>query len=198
VNRDGKVMVLSKYSDGGYRPISEGYSDYYVCPKDGTLKITNKISYKSRMRAQAVLSKIAHDKIFRAIDEDNHLHLIDGVWYHFTLKDIPQVKFEYVCLSSTGIVQFPSYSKIKSKLWVDMSQPERERYGHRKNLTPPVFDTLSGTNIYSDSHLARPPGTRYYLPGHDPQHKAKIGARYHDIKQTASHKTLKLAGIINT
>lgn len=194
---DGTVKALALYSGKGYVPISEGSLEFYVCPKDRTLKKAHKEPRKSYLAEREAQYKSESDKVFRVLDKDNHLHLIDGVWYQFTLKDFPPVVVEYWKPVGREVF-FSSYLHqaigVNGKSWEDLNQSEREKHGFRKVISGSVFDTLVGKYVSAGSNRARFGAPSKYT--NVPEFKRENYNRYHDTKKTASHKTLKKAGIV--
>lgn len=90
IGHDGKVWVRRKY---GYHacPVSEDRCDYYVNPRDGRM-LANARRESDRQRiASRKAKRLAESlKIKRVIDETNELHLVDGTWFHYTLKPVPE------------------------------------------------------------------------------------------------------------
>lgn len=87
---DGKPCFPYPYNGNAYRDVREGYSDYFVDPRDGLLKATNADLHRKRAREERKASEAAELKKKRIdISEDSSLFLIHGVWMLFTLADIP-------------------------------------------------------------------------------------------------------------
>ena len=201
--QNGKTMCHVRYAYGNEYtrivPIKECSKEYYVCPKDGTLKKTNKAPYKAIRRAQVLSAKEAEAKIFRVLDENTHLHFVDGVWFACTIKPLPPSTIEYRKPLSYGTA--PQLFKRgymphgKMVPWEDLSQSDKERYG-RQVITGIVTDALSHEKIYRTTYLSR---TRRAKDIESQNHASKAGhLKYYDSKFTASHKLLKQAGLDGT
>lgn len=194
---DGKVMTTRRYSGAGFVPISQSLSEYYVCPKDGIVKKTNKAPRRSVIKEEEARKQREKDAVFRALDADNHLHLIDGVWYHFTLKDLPEPTIRIEKPAGVELFKVGNYNGSRLRSWDDLNEQEKEKYGIARVGFGAVLDLLTGQLVYKkppprSSFFGRSRGFYSSRPG-------DAGAqRYHATKVTASHKLLKQAGIVNT
>lgn len=189
---DGKVFYNEARPWGSAqksRPISLCRSDYYVCPKDGTVKITHKQPRRSVIKQREAEKLQAQLAVKRVIDDRNVLHFIDGVWYHFTLEPIPEREVVYekpygVTTFKTGY-NFVGNQARREKTWDELNQQERERFGRKTLKGEAPLDLFTGDRVYlSGGHVY---GRSGYQRG--------LSNLYHATKQTASHKLLKKAGI---
>lgn len=187
IGEDGKLYATHSY---GSDLIEHSSCDYYVDPRDGIIKKNKSKSHKARMKEQEENRKREEAKVFRQLDADNVLRFIDGVWYHFEMKDIPEAKIVYT--KPLGTDEFnvtPSWSNKQKvvKTWDELNQDERERLGQRK-ITGTVKDLFLNRVVYRYKNRVH----AYMSIGELPALKNK----YHATKQTASHKLLKKAGLI--
>jgi len=182
---NGKVMVLKAYGGKrftetqGYVPVSECQSEYYVCPKDGTLKKSSRETYKSIMASRKAREAAELFKVKRVIDADNELHLIDGTWFHFTLKDLPPSESEYICPPQGrdgALINIGWLGKPKFKAWADFNEDEIKRFGVKSYTGGSVYDVLAQKTVWKEDY-----------------HYSK--KRYYATKKTASKKQLRNAGI---
>ncbi len=183
---DGKVMVLRKYGHregdvNGYAPVKNCDSEFYVCPKDGTLKRSTRETYKSVMKARRVEADKLEKSKKRIIDKYNELHLIDDVWYHIVFKDLPPSKIVYSSPYPHDPLRLfnvrPYVGEAKWKAWEELNEMERARFGVRRHDAPGAYDILKCEYVHQSDHRYRPI------------------TRYAASKQTASKKMLKKAGI---
>jgi len=199
---NGKTMCHVRYiygADSRTVPIKQCSKDYYVCPKDGTLKIVNKQPKRAVKNAREIARAEAEAKIFRVVNDHQHLHFIDGVWFVFEIKDLPKATIEYKKPSHYGTAPqlFRRGYGLHGKMveWDQLSQSDRERYGSRV-IHGMVTDALSGESIYGTVGFSktRSPKDRYSQNRYS---KAGTG-KYYASKFTASHKVLKEAGLDGT
>jgi hypothetical protein len=199
---DGKVMcqVTNIYGAASRTiPIKQCYSDYYVCPKDGTLKIVNKAPKRAVRNAREIAAREAEAKIFRVVNEHQHLHFIDGVWFVFEVKNLPLATIEYRRPAHYGTTPqlfkrgwMPNGKMVE---WDQLSQSDRERYGS-KVITGMVTDAFDDQKIY---RTVSPSRTRSPKDSYSQNRVSKAGSgKYYVSKFTASHKVLKEAGLDGT
>lgn len=182
VGEKGAVMFMdTRYTNKGEQPISKCYKDYYVCPKDGTLKITKKQPRRSIIK-QAEADKLkAKLAVSRLLPDGSELHKgEDGIWYHYTFAILPKATVEYV--RPVGQTEFKiGYAYLgkgqKTKTWDELNQAERERFGVKVYSIPGVVDVKTGARI-------TPSTTRTI--------------RYAATKRTASTKVLRSQGLDGT
>lgn len=201
VKEDGKVYVVSEYRYGAEDrivPINKCFKDYYVCPKDGTLKKTHKEPRRSVLKQKEAEKQAAADAVMRVIDEHNVLHLIGDVWYHFELREVPKAKISYVKPWNIDVFQVStSYGGYGNrdmilKTWNELNQAEREKYG-TKEVRNTAKDLFMNETVYVDERLNRSTSMRY----NQSLHKiTKNFTLYHATKATANKKQLKAAGLV--
>lgn len=197
---DGVVMVLDGYNGSrGYVPLKKRqynmrWPEYYVCPKDGTLKSMHKPSRRSIVK-QAEAEKLrAQLAVKRVLNEREVLHLIDGVWYHFTLEEIPKVKVVYE--KPYGVNTFAIGHHLLGrgqivKTWDELNQAERERFGTKRLIGGRGLDKFTNETVYRDERgIVHRSAAGWAKPSSN--------TLYHATKQTASKKHLKEAGILGT
>lgn len=187
---DGRVMTMAgQYSQRGYVPIKESFSDYYVCPKDGTLKVVNKQSYRTIQRQRKIEREREAQKTFRVVDADTHLRFIDGVWYVFGIKDLPPARIEYQRPGSIDKFRVNGWGdSAKYATWEELNAEQRKRFGLPRAVSGTVRDVFLENTIYQGRPLgygdygAKNPGTN----------------RYYATKATASQKLLKKFDLVGT
>ena len=187
VNEKGAVVCHVPYSwstrgeENRILPISRCGKDYYVCPKDGTLKKTNKAPRRSIIKereAQKLKAKLA---VSRLLPDGSELHKgEDGIWYHYTFAVLPKATVEYV--RPAGQTEFKvGYAYLgkgqQTKTWNELNQAERERFGTKVYSIPGVVDVKTGARIT--------PSTTQSI-------------RYAASKRTASTKVLRSQGLDGT
>lgn len=199
---NGKTMCHVRWTyDTSDRvvPINQSSKDYYVCPKDGTLKIVNKKPKRAIKNAREIAQKEAEAKIFRRLNDHQHLHFIDGVWFVFEIKNLPLAKVTYVRPAHYGTTPqlFKRGWSPSGKMvpWEDLSEIDKRRYGNER-IVGTVVDAFSGQKIYK--YLYRSPyGNSKEQISQNVVSKAGAG-KYYASKFTASHKVLKEAGLDGT
>jgi hypothetical protein len=195
VGEDGKLWGRG-YS--GAVPIEESFCEYYVDPRDGILKHNKqKLTRNQITKNREARNAETVGKVKRVIDEDNVLHLENGVWFHYTLKDVPVASVTY---RSSSIKNNPeeifavrvNYGREKvNKMWKEMNGKEQAEYGYAS------FSTADGTtayvrDVFTDELIVNIPtvGNNRYGP-----RIAVNTKRYHATKKTASKQILKKAGL---
>lgn len=193
---DGKVVAVVPYN--GVTPIEKTYSDFYVCPKDGTLKMVKR---RGKRAAAADRQRARDEKLaetFRVLNNDLHLRLIDGVWYVLEVKNLPMstVKYQRPSWYGTAPQLFKRGWRGDGNMvsWTELNEQERQRYGVAVP-SDPVVDVYDGTKIYKT--LDRQPYfSKTSKPSVYQNHQSEAGdGKYYASKRTASHKQLKEAGI---
>lgn len=189
---DGKVMCHVRYAYGSEDrivPIKQGHKDYYVCPKDGTLKVSNRVPRKAQKQAREIAQAEAKAKVFRVLNAHQHLRFENGVWFVFEVKDVPLGTMEFRKPAHYGTepqLFRRGYSPTGKMVdWDSLTWLDRERYGTMK-IIGTVTDILSGAKIY-----------RTATRGQTIVSEAGRG-KYYFSKFTASHKILKEAGLDGT
>jgi hypothetical protein len=204
VNEKGAVMTHRGYSFGGKSaahgdpvPIAQCGKDYYICPKDGTLKKTQKQSRRSIIKQREAEKKAKELAVRRYLNDREVLHLIDGVWYHFDLLPIPDARVVYEKPDGTDIFE-TGYSfrgtptSRREKTWDELNQAERERFGQARVVGGTARDELTNEVVYRDQKGVVHPATSWT---NDRPADAQVGL-YHANKKTANKKHLKQAGLL--
>lgn len=204
VSEKGAVMVLaSRYygplrdKDDGAIPIALCGKDYYICPKDGTLKKTHKQPRRSVIKQREAKKKAEELAIKRVISEKEVLHLIDGVWYHFDLLPIPEARIVYekplgTDVFKTGYQFLGTPNSRREKTWDELNQSERERFGVARVVGSTVRDELTDKTVYRDQKGVVQLGS---WPSNFRRDRVQMEF-YHANKKTASKKHLKTAGLV--
>lgn len=194
-----KGQVL--FHDSGYRsnkgpqPIKLCYKDYYVCPKDGTVKKTQKQPRRSVIKQQEAEKRAKELSVRRVLNSKEILHFIDGVWYHFDLLPIPTAKIVYEKpygqdVFKTGYQFLGTPNSRREKTWEELNQQERERFGVQRIVGGTAHDEFTGQRVYRDQKGRVHIGHHYLRPKID-----RPIDLYHTNKKTASKKHLRDAGI---
>lgn len=202
IDEHGRTVVHdpSPYSSPAIRPIAECYKDFYVCPKNGTLKVTQKLPKKSLKAINAQRSAEALAEKFRQLNDREVLHKIDGIWYHFDLKPIPKVEMIYVkphdknefklgyALLGKGLI---------TKTWDELNGAEREKFGIRRVGAGVARDELTDESVYTTETKGtfRDGKPAYYKIADIQKYP---GGLYHANKKTASKKLLRAAGLVGS
>lgn len=197
VGDKGRVMFMdTRYTNKGEQPIKQCYKDYYVCPKDGTVKKTHKVPRRSVVMQKEAEKQARALEVTRWLNDTNVLHKIDGVWYHFELKPIPQAHVIYqkplgTDTFKTGYQFLSTPNSRREKTWDELNQQERERFGVARVVGGTAFDLYTEETLYLDSQ-GNVRTTKW---------NSKRGlaftkqTMYHATKKTASKKQLRQAGI---
>ena len=182
-------------------PIQQmGWKDFYICPKDGTLKkIHHGLGHKARRAKQAAEQTEKQRATFRKLNDQEVLRLIDGVWYHFDLLPIPSARVVYVKPPLRDVF-YVSYRSIMwhddtlggtPRSWDELSECQRERVGTLTVIGETAKDEFTGQMVFCDQH-----GVIRGVSHQNTITRNGDGAcLYHANRRTASKKQLKLAGI---
>lgn len=191
VGEKGQVEVFRSYK--GWHHISEAWQPYYVCPKSGMLRITNKASKRTQQRQREIERENAKKAVHRVIDDHNHLHKIDDVWYHVVRAPVPDGRFDYTMPTGTvrtaPVFKCGSYGKVVYKAWDELNEQEKQQHGR---FTP----TVTAYDVLTHERVAAHRGRRVTNSGGGwrTSYNEPVGF-YAVSKQTASHKVLKKAGL---
>ena len=198
VDEDGRVMFIdSGYSSNkGPKPIKECYKDYYICPKDGTLKKTHKQPRRSVIKQAEAEKRQKELAVKRVLSDTEVLHLIDGVWYHFDLLPIPEARVVYekpydIDIFKTGYQFLDTPNGRREKTWDELNQDERERFGKARVIGGTALDEFTNNVVYRDQRGVVHLGKGWV----NPRHGNVSREVYHANKKTASKKHLKQAGL---
>ena len=200
---DGVVMVLDGYNGSkGYVPLKKRFSssyrhDYYVCPKDGTVKSMVKQPRRSVIKQQEADAQKKKDSVFRDLG-DKHLHLEeDGVWYVYDVEVLPPVVKEYARPNVPKDHLFTvsgSWGKKREKLWEELNQAEHTTHGVLRIISGDVLDARTNVRTHREDRSRGYQSVRrhgVYSYGQPTAGRDK----YYSTKQQASHKLLKQAGL---
>lgn len=199
VGEKGAVMFMdTRYTNKGEQPIKNCYKDYYVCPKDGTLKKTRKAPRRSVVKQREAEKKAKELETCRFLDAHNVLRLVDGVWYHFELRPIPKVRIEYVKpagvdIFKTGYQYLGTANSRREKTWDELNETERKRHGVATVIGQKGRDLFTGHLVYEDQHGNRFVGQQW-MSSRQVKHGAAANT-YHATKKSANRKQLKQAGL---
>lgn len=182
----------ARYSGKGVQPISKCYKDYYVCPKSGMVRKTNKQPRRSIIKEQEANKRKEELAVKRFINDAEVLHLIDGIWYHFDLLPIPTVRIEYV--KPSGQIEFELRQRwggptIK-KSWEELNESQRQSHGQRVIVGKTALDEFTNKVVYRNQ--------RGLYIGHalfNHRRDKNLPDVYHANKKTASKKQLRAAGL---
>lgn len=196
---DGKIMTMSgRYNPRGYVPIKQSYSDYYVCPKDGTLKKSNKQPRRSIIK-QAEADKVREEaKVFRVLDDKTHLRFMDGLWYAFDVLELPPARIEYRRPAGDDKYRVSGYGDgARFVTWAELNEAQRKQFGIKTAVEGVVFDEFTGQQVFREAGTrGYQSARRYGVYSYGPR---TLGlAQYYAHKRTASHKMLKAADIDGT
>ena len=202
---DGVVMVLDTGYSGskGYIPLKKRTNasyrhDYYVCPKDGTLKSMIKPPRRSVIKQQEADAVKKRDAIFRDLG-DKHLHLEDdGIWYVYEVSTLPPVVKEHARPNVPKDHLFTvsgRWSSIKKeKLWEELNETERKTFGVLKIISGGVVDARTNVQMHREESARGYQGRRSYgTYSYGPPTAGRD--QYYSTKQQASHKLLKQVGL---
>jgi len=198
VGEKGQVMFIDNSrwaSTRGPIPIKQSYKDYYVCPKDGTLKKTQKQPRRSVIKQKEAEKRAEELAVKRVLNDKEVLHLIDGVWYHFDLLPIPDAVIVYqkpygVDVFKTGYQFLGTPNSRREKTWDELNETERTRFGVKRIVGGTARDEFTDKVVYRDQKGFVHVGMNYYRPRVD-----TAPTTYHANKKTANKKHLKQAGI---
>ena len=185
---DGELYIQNNYRK---EPLKDSSTEFYVDPRDGILKFNKaRVTYRQANARRAAERKAEEDKVYRKIDDDNCLRLVNGIWYNFKMKNVPKAEFEYVkpspnyrWVNAKLIAEQPIFSLgyallgkgIIKKTWEELNGAEKARYGNRVAKYGTVKDIFNG-ETYPQA---------YNNP-----------SKYHATKKTASQKMLRKAGLL--
>ena len=171
VNDKDKIVVQNRFM--GEVAINESHSEFFICPKSGILKKNNRLSHRQRNKLAAKKEVARRATFFRKIDDYTELHLIDGIWFKYKLKDIPEPIITYVRpLSWTTLPEIIRWDKL--------SLAEKEVIGD-KRVKAVDIDRI--VNV-PEKHLSW-----YY--------RNRKEVKYYSSRHTLSSKELKEYGLKN-
>ena len=185
--QDGDVCVVDSYY--GPRPIKTCRTEFFVDPRDGIIK-KNKwyTNYKTEARKAVRQRKAEESKTYRKLSDTLVLALVDGVWFEFELQPVPQGQTVYE--KPANKEYFKPYGIGKDLSWDMLTLAQKQRLGVPKFTGKKAKDLFTGETVYCHN------GYVYRSNVTDHKHRNYDGNLYHATKKTASHKTLKKAGLI--
>jgi hypothetical protein len=158
-------------------PLKDSWVQYYVDPRDGIIKANKHyLSFKQYDRKNKKKQTREREKTERWVDADHVLRQIEGVWFLFSLKDIPQ--------GSTVIdkPQKPDLFEIRPgrlRSWEQLDDYDRRRFGEQRYFGPTVVDLFTGKAMRYDVTRLQKSQTK----------------RYHATKRSAPRKLLAKMGL---
>jgi hypothetical protein len=186
---DGELYIQNNYRREALKGSS---TEFFVDPRDGIIKRNPKlVTYRQAAANRKAVQEAEEAKVYRKIDDNNCLRFIDGVWYHFEMKDVPKAEFEYLKPTNAGfetrngriVAREPVFrlgyallgKGIIEKTWDELSGPEKVKFGVRVAKHGTVTDIFNG---------------EYYPQAY------RNPSKYHASKKTASQKVLRKAGLL--
>ena len=204
---NGKPHELNKYryrkDEGQYDLIewrSHHYPTYYVDPRDGLLKAPKQGKTKRERQAETDREiRAEQNKVYRRIDDDNHLFLLNGIWWHYTAKTKPPAVAEYHQTPEWTMAQTGSHSPyMLSAMWKALPQAEKEKHGKKVMVDPNLRDKIEapsvrGFNSYWGRGSTILPANKYFFKRQAANHKqlkqfGLVGTAPHDDSITMSHR----------
>lgn len=188
---DGKPCTMNTRRYGPeelYSPITTNprYPTYYVDPRDGILKAPKAGKTRRQRDAESAAEEsAAAKKVFCKIDKDSNLHLVNDVWYVYTMKDRPQHIIEYT--APPGWNQGIRWDDPKYVRWDGLTPEEQKELG---------VPTPKEVRI-RDLGIPAVPGYRTGSKWNGYSYGKEIVPenRYYAHRQTASKAQLKAAGL---
>ena len=174
-DRDGVLTRHGRYGAVD-RPLTEYTSiEFYVDPIDGIIKRNRNFARgKWRRRERDAQAQAEIDAVHRTLPDGSVLHMINDVWFHYAVKDAPVGHYVYDKPSNKDLFKPSRWSKEVP--WERLRDYERQHCGVKRLVGKDVLDVLTGERVFCE-------------PGKPP-------VKYHATKRTASHKTLKHAGLV--
>ena len=182
-DEDGEIWI-SDHRWGRLQLLQDSHVLYYVDPRDGIIKINkDRKTYRQRDQeyARRRTEELTKNDVW--IDDKNILHQIDGVWYHYTLEPVPEGRTIYVKPAFKDVFKD---RRGRDVTWDELQGWQKISQGQAKFDGQSVVDLYTGQSVYMDQGIVR---TR------DRNNVSFNHKFYHATKKTASHKTLKQAGL---
>lgn len=173
VGSDGALYERNQYTPDS--KLADSSTEFYVDPRDGLIKRNRKgiASLAKRRREREARAQAERDATFRLLDDGSELHLIDGLWFQFTLATAPTGHYVYDKPPDSDLFKYSWQSRARP--WEKLTERERESFGVQRFVGERAYDVLTREHVFSE--VGKPPLT------------------YHATKRAASHRTLKLAGL---
>lgn len=172
---DGKACVMTYHGWAEIATVGWMRRRFYVHPATGVLSSADSQNEPgNRERKEREKAEKIH-AVFRVHDKNTHLFFVDGLWWAYTLDDVPPPRLEYRC---------PWWRPTDLARWELMTLAEREREG-----TPVWVNTNVRTLGVQDPEVVRI-GWRIMsmLPA----------GKYYSARRVANKKILKKHGLIGT
>lgn len=197
VGADGNLVVGSRWSLS-FEPLAESSTELYVDPRDGIIKRNKHFKTRNQLTREYRAKKSAQSTTRIVLSESAVLEKIDDVWFEFELRDIPEGRYEVIELKYTGAPETRLYKNYKGRevTWEELAHSDRVKYGHQIFFGKFAKDVLTGEELYRKNGLTFRKG--YTVPFSKAANGAtsSTATNYHASKKTASHKTLKKAGLL--
>lgn len=189
VIQDDELFVQLPYLNN-LVPLKGYEAEFYVDPRDGVIKRnTERKTYKQQRRERDARLEAERAAVFRKLDEYTVLRKIDGAWFLFTLKDLPDPVTVYD--KPRDRADFYPDPHGPAKTWAELTAEEKERLGVVFSRDVSVRDCFTGEWVAKNKgHLS---WYAYKAAGSLP---AELKGKYHASKRTASKKDLRRAGLI--
>jgi hypothetical protein len=192
---DGKPHTLNKWRGHNHaEPYSlietnPRYPTYYVDPRDGLMKVPKMGRTRKQRDRDQLAERIADQaKAYRRLDDDNHLILQDGIWWHYVAKNKPAQIAEYRQTPEWTLAQNIQSSYMLSCAWSALPQELKEKHGKKVMVDAPMPDKIATPDVIgfsSHNYYYRQPSSKMLIPD----------TTYFCSKTAASHKMLKQAGV---
>jgi hypothetical protein len=177
VLKDGELYLRGRGRWSDDIPLRGSWVEYYVDPRDGIIK-RNKhfktVQQLNRERATRTIEE--RNKVERWVDADHVLRLIDGVWFLFTLEDVP---LGHTVIDKPASPELFEVRRGRLRRWEQLDEYDRRRFGEKRYFGRTVVDLFTGEALRCDASKPL-------------KHQRR---RYHAVKRTASHKLLKQVGL---
>lgn len=196
---DGELFARSNYRFG-FTPISEAngfFGNMYVDPRDGILKLNK--DWKSYNQVQAereAEQKARRERKFKELPGLRELHKIDGIWYLFTIKPIPEPKVTYRMGETCIPVYYMNVTERqehqqRKKDFKKLSEEQKKEVGVKVVIHHPIPDIYRCISEGLRSALTKE-GRRKVKHRH---YEDVRPTHYYAEKKTASYEELRAAGL---
>lgn len=169
--------------------VEESHFLYYVDPRDGLIKANKHYRSWGQRKRDRWREQLANQPITQVyLDQNTVLNLIDGVWYQFSLEEIPLGQLTF---KKPEHVHVFNSRRLGPVSWDRLTHAERILQGVKHFTGAAAKDAMTGQTVFRD-----PTGLVRVLEGNG-SYVAVDATKYRATKKTANHKTLKQAGLIN-
>lgn len=191
---DGKPHTLNTWRGHNHEnPYSlietnSRYPTYYVDPRDGIMKVPKQGRTRKQRDRDDLAERVAkQQKCYRRLDDDNHLILKDGIWWHYAAKTKPPQVAEYRQTPVWTLMQASDLGTYSlSVLWSAQPQEVKEKYGKKVMVDGKMSDKIETPEVIGFTT------TRYYR---EMANMLIPHTKYFYSRTAASHKLLKAAGV---